>query len=271
MRIVLEVTSAPAAGKRFWLRSGQTAEIGRSNQAVFSFPDDHWMSSLHFRVECGETHCRLQDLGSRNGTTVNGRKATHAALADGDLIVAGETEFRVHIEGVMPPDRLAPSVPTESLSPLAVAPLPSGPRLRVGHWLCHFIPAGWDVVPGQGMRCTAEGQFPASLMFAETGGHEHLQLREHVNMLIQQYLDALQGCRTDGASDVRIRGTDEARQFLLEHPQRGDIALRQQFICIRQSDSFGMAVFTASQDQLETSALIFDQILSGLSWENDDR
>ena len=66
--------------------------------------------------------CRLQDLDSRNGTTVNGRKVTRAVLADGDMIVAGETEFRVHIEGAVPPDPIERRGPAESAKALAMAP-----------------------------------------------------------------------------------------------------------------------------------------------------
>lgn len=267
MRVVLEVTSEPAAGKRFWLRSGQTADIGRGSQAVFALPHDQWMSSLHFRVECDAAQCRLQDLDSRNGTTVNGQRVTRAELADGDVIVAGETHFRVQIEGAVPSERPEPRRTAPAVQAIAGGAPASGPTLRVGHWLCGFVPPGWEVVPNQGLRRAAEGEFPISAIFTETRCHEHLNLPEHVNTLIQHYLDALPGCRTQGAQQIKIPGTEEARQFVLEHPPRGEIALRQKYICVRERESFGMAVFTTSQDQLERSASVLDQILSGLAWQ----
>lgn len=266
MRVVLEITSEPAAGKRFWLRAGQAADIGRSDHAVFAMPHDRWMSSLHFHVECDETQCRLRDLDSRNGTTVNGRKVARAVLADGDMIVAGETAFCVHIEGAAPPTPIEPGAASESVSALPVAPSVSGPRHRVGHWLCNVVPEGWEIVADQGMRSTAEGEFPTSLMFSETAADEDLNLQEHVETLIQQYLDALRGCRTDGATEVEVAGTDEARQFLLEYPQRGDVALRQRYVCVRRSGSIGMAVLTTSQTELEKPDSPLDQILAGLAW-----
>ncbi|MHB8971800.1 MAG: FHA domain-containing protein [Pirellulaceae bacterium] len=266
MRFVLEITSGPAAGKRFWLRAGQTADIGRSDHAVFALPQDRWMSSLHFRVECDEAQCRLRDLDSRNGTTVNGQKVVHVVLADGDLIVAGETKFRVHIEGAAPPAPSELSAASESVSALPVTLVASGPCHRVGHWLCHVIPEGWEIVADQGMRRTAKGEFPTSLMFSETAADENLNLQEHVDTLIQQYLEAIKGCRTEGAAEMEVAGTEEARQFLLEHPLRGDVALRQRYVCVQQRGSIGMAVLTTSQTELEKLGSLLDQILAGLAW-----
>src|SRR5439155_11949496 len=44
-----------------------------------------------------EDYCRISDLGSRNGTFLNGSRIQEAVLFDGDLISAGQTRFRVHI------------------------------------------------------------------------------------------------------------------------------------------------------------------------------
>ncbi|MHB8955548.1 MAG: FHA domain-containing protein [Pirellulaceae bacterium] len=266
MRFILEITSQPAIGQRFWLRAGQTAEIGRSDQAAFAIPHDHWMSSLHFRVECDEAQCRLQDLDSRNGTTVNGRKVTHAVLADGDLIVAGETTFRVHIEGAVPPRPDEPGTLSQRVPSIPIAPPASRPRYRVGHWLCNLVPEGWELVADQGMRSMAQGEFPSSLMFSETAVDDTFNLQEHVDTLIRQYLEVLKDCRTEGAAAVEVAGTEEARQFLLEYPQRGDVALRQRYVCVRQSGLFGMAVLTTSQTELEKLGFLLDQLLAELAW-----
>ena len=48
-------------------------------------------------VEVDEKGAVLRDLASRNGTKVSGRPVTAVQLADGDLIVAGETRFLVKI------------------------------------------------------------------------------------------------------------------------------------------------------------------------------
>ena len=56
------------------------------------------MSKEHFAVECLPEGCRLRDLNSSNGTTVNGKHVARANLSDGDKIVAGETIFTVSMK-----------------------------------------------------------------------------------------------------------------------------------------------------------------------------
>ena len=267
MRVVLEITSEPAAGKKLWLRAGQAADVGRSDHAAFAVPDDNWMSSLHFRIESDALQCRLCDLDSRNGTTVNGRRVARAVLADGDIIVAGETCFRVSIQGAASPDPTERDTISDSADVALVVATATGPRHRVGHWVCGGVPEGWEIVPEKGMRNTAQEEFPTSLVFTENGATENISLQEHVDTLIQLYLDALPGCRTDGATAAEVEGAAEARQFLLEYPQRGDVALRQRYLCVQQGDWIGMAVLTTSLTELEKSNALLDRILAELAWE----
>ena len=66
--------------------------MGRSARAQFRLPlKDPSLSRVHFMVEVNPPQCRLTDLGSTNGTKVNGRKISAADLVDGDLIEAGQT------------------------------------------------------------------------------------------------------------------------------------------------------------------------------------
>ncbi len=99
MRLVLEVVSGPHEGERIEVDEGQSVAIGRTTKADIALQDT-FMSSLHFSVECSPKTCRVQDLGSRNGTTVNGKRVPKAKLRDGDRIHAGRTDFVVRIEHV---------------------------------------------------------------------------------------------------------------------------------------------------------------------------
>jgi serine/threonine-protein kinase len=60
---------------------------------------DDYFSRIHFMVEVNAPHCRLTDLGSKNGTEVNGRKVITADLRDGDVVRAGTTVLRVSVQG----------------------------------------------------------------------------------------------------------------------------------------------------------------------------
>lgn len=98
MRVILEIQSGPAGGKKTWLRSGQNVVIGRTEGSDCVIPHDGQISSRHFEVECSLQGCIIRDLGSSNGTFLNGQKVEEAIIRHGDRIVAGQTTFAVQIE-----------------------------------------------------------------------------------------------------------------------------------------------------------------------------
>ena len=55
------------------------------------------MSRDHFALEVGVAAVILRDLGSTNGTFVNGSRVERYILAPGDSVRAGETIFRVEL------------------------------------------------------------------------------------------------------------------------------------------------------------------------------
>jgi DNA-binding winged helix-turn-helix (wHTH) protein len=71
--------------------------LGRSNEAAI-LVDAVGVSRHHARITVGEKGALLEDLGSKNGTTVNGHALTaRTPLTDGAVIVLGTTilKFRV--------------------------------------------------------------------------------------------------------------------------------------------------------------------------------
>ncbi len=69
--------------------------IGREVEADARFHSDLEMSSTHFSIEATEDHCEVQDLGSTNGTFLNGQRIQHEFARNGDEIRAGNTTFEV--------------------------------------------------------------------------------------------------------------------------------------------------------------------------------
>jgi pSer/pThr/pTyr-binding forkhead associated (FHA) protein len=62
--------------------------------------DDDEVSRYHAIVRVGEGGADITDLGSTNGTYVDGRRLTgRAQLVDGSLIRVGRTELRVVLAG----------------------------------------------------------------------------------------------------------------------------------------------------------------------------
>ena len=60
---------------------------------------DRRVSRVHFLVEINPPCCRLFDMGSTNGTRVNGERVVSADLKDGDLVRAGSAVLRVSFLG----------------------------------------------------------------------------------------------------------------------------------------------------------------------------
>jgi pSer/pThr/pTyr-binding forkhead associated (FHA) protein len=130
---------------------GGECVVGRHPTCTFPL-DDVLASRRHFRVLQKEGAWWAEDLGSTNGTLVNGRKITQHRLADGDVLSAGNTEM-VFVQkdllatgapaaarppekvGALPPVAVklppvvaAESRPTLATRPAAPSPVPAPPR-----------------------------------------------------------------------------------------------------------------------------------------------
>jgi hypothetical protein len=92
----LLIYSGKLRGKTFALPPEGKVVIGRSKDAAITIPDAN-MSRAHCAITATSQGYRLEDLGSTNGTSVNGKRVREAVLREGDRIVFGETEseFRV--------------------------------------------------------------------------------------------------------------------------------------------------------------------------------
>ena len=94
----LTVMNGIEIGRRIPLTAGRTAVLGRSLEADFTFPDEPSLSRLHARIERADDHHTIIDLGSANGTQVNGVDITAAhVLAHGDVITCGALELRYEV------------------------------------------------------------------------------------------------------------------------------------------------------------------------------
>jgi general secretion pathway protein E len=75
--------------------------IGRHPDNTICLKDD-LLSRFHCVIEPEESgHLRVRDLGSRNGTKVNGAKITESSLIEGDIVKIGSHEFVVEAEATL--------------------------------------------------------------------------------------------------------------------------------------------------------------------------
>ena len=77
----------------FRLLPGTLKTMGRAPRADFVV-DAALVSRVHCRFTLNQTNqLELEDLGSTNGTFVNGRKVMRAQLSDGDKLTIGRVQF----------------------------------------------------------------------------------------------------------------------------------------------------------------------------------
>lgn len=100
--LVLEGVRLEGAGLRVALRGLDTLTIGRGDARVLSRPSpaeatlavpDPRMSGAHARLVRRDGTYHVEDLGSTNGTAVNGTSVASAALRDQDVVELGQTLF----------------------------------------------------------------------------------------------------------------------------------------------------------------------------------
>ncbi len=81
---------AQRRGQRFAV--GQETTVGRAPGCAVSLPDDTFVSQLHARVFRRDGSLWVEDLGSTNGTWVNGGKVTMPVpIHPGDRLQVGNT------------------------------------------------------------------------------------------------------------------------------------------------------------------------------------
>jgi pSer/pThr/pTyr-binding forkhead associated (FHA) protein len=80
----------------FRLLPGTLKTLGRAPRADFVV-DTALVSRVHCRFLVNDVNeLQLEDLGSTNGTFVNGQKVTKARLTNGDTLTVGRVQFVVN-------------------------------------------------------------------------------------------------------------------------------------------------------------------------------
>jgi pSer/pThr/pTyr-binding forkhead associated (FHA) protein len=92
--LIVEDSDILAPETRFSVGNGATS-IGRSSVSDIVLKSDDYASGRHARLTRHGGLLYVEDMGSTNGTFVNGRKTVGATpLRDGDTVRIGSTTFR---------------------------------------------------------------------------------------------------------------------------------------------------------------------------------
>lgn len=289
MQASLEIQSGPRAGETIVVKEGVTITVGRTTSADFPLPQDTFLSRVHFAVECNGSGCRLIDRQSANGTLLNNVKISGSAeVHEGDVILAGQTNFVVHLTA---PAATAAKEPAEPITdrphpiqqpkPPAYTPAfkpSSSPKpasradtLAVGSWFFAFIPEGWVVVEDFGLRRRERNAFPSEVTASEAVLAVSVPLNEafeqYVNTQIEQVKFLAPQLQIQPVSEpAAIRGTEETKAFIIRYKTDDGRRFLQRQIYARSGPYAGALTLTTLENEAPAVQLFFDQILRGLAF-----
>ena len=89
----VEIVAGPHRGVRMDFYRRATLLVGRGDDTGLQLLDDPYFSRHHFQLDFDPPSCRLRNMGSSNGTQVNGRRVMDCFLHDGDEISGGQTRI----------------------------------------------------------------------------------------------------------------------------------------------------------------------------------
>ncbi|MEZ4364168.1 MAG: DUF4388 domain-containing protein [Kofleriaceae bacterium] len=93
-RFALRFISGKYQGGEFPLRMNREIVIGRSSDLDMVLVED-MVSRRHAKISSSDADVFIQDLGSTNGTFVNGEKIARSRLSEGDRILVGTSIIKV--------------------------------------------------------------------------------------------------------------------------------------------------------------------------------
>lgn len=116
-KLILTITAGPHTSKTLTFEEHDTLLLGRASDCQICLPADQQVSRHHFLLEVNPPEARLRDLGSRNGTYVNGQKyggrERHETPEEGarreypqvdlhhaDEIKVGQTSLQMQVEAM---------------------------------------------------------------------------------------------------------------------------------------------------------------------------
>jgi len=91
----LRVVGGPGLPSGKKIDIGAATVIGREDNVGIHLDGDEFASGQHARIEPRADGVWVEDLGSTNGTFVNGERVTAQRLQAGDVVRVGQTELRL--------------------------------------------------------------------------------------------------------------------------------------------------------------------------------
>ncbi len=266
MNIILEMKAGPSPGRKLIIAEGQKSVIGRAPSTNFSFPDDKFLSSNHCALDAMREGCHLTDLGSSNGTFLNGSRVKEALLKEGDELVVGHLTFLVHLS-----ERLGAANPVSQKSgatsaPPSAAAASSSSPLQIGNWSFRTVPSGWDLIEGHGIRDANKNAFPSSVIVGKDALQAQTTLEQYIKAQLAVIRAHMPEVRPKEIAPATFPSAEEAALLEIELPSPdGRQGIQRQFYA-RFGNSTAVVTFTTLAQELPRLEPVFKSILSGLAF-----
>lgn len=270
----LVFTGGPRSGSELVVE-GDEAVIGRASENEVSVPDTS-VSRRHARLRKGDQGWTVNDLGSGNGTLVNGEPIEgEVLLRPGDVVTLGDTEFTVRFEAGeptagrgrrlsadLPAPRARPGTPRTSRGSNRIDPAVRARRMRLVRIIaiatCVLLAllVGLKIQLDRRERAEAERKARMERARAELGAkHQQAKnlFREH------RWAEAKAKFQEIAKADPKYgSGTGYTVQNYLEHIEREleyQVHLNAAAAALDKNDLGGAAEALSKVDRSETQML----------------
>jgi S-DNA-T family DNA segregation ATPase FtsK/SpoIIIE len=206
--LLLAVHSGPGSGTVLPLKRG-SYRIGRSSGTEISLPDAA-LSREHARLDVTETAVSITDLGSANGTIVDGKRVNQAVVSTESLISCGNSTMSI----LFNPAPQTPDAEWESAGSSVAEPLKIARRAENGSRLALLLTASLPLVIGVGLAIvtgmwmflafTAVSAFSVLVPMA-AGRRQRLQLKASVAAAVHKDRERRRRA-APSAAELALRG-----------------------------------------------------------------
>lgn len=198
--------------RRAWLRKGRRLEL--------QLPD-YEISRQHVRLARLEGSWELVDLGSKNGTAVNGDAVTRASLVDGDLIEVGSVLFVYRDETSRPTDVADVDLAAASEAPWASAPLFKTTSVEVERRLHDVAKVAPSMVPTLVRGETGTGKELTARAIHDLSGRRGPFVPVNCGSLPRSLIES----ELFGSKRGAFSGSEKDREGLIRHADNGTLFL----------------------------------------------
>jgi Nif-specific regulatory protein len=240
----LVVVSGPLEGGDFPLASDLT--IGREKTNAIAV-EDRMLSRHHCLIHVTGAECQIRDLGSSNGTYVNGLPVAAHALRDGDQIRAGQSLFVFTLGQGAPTFRPPPPVEMNATDVNSATTL----LLKLSDAI-YLRPS--KLPRNEGTVRSLETLLNIGYVIASLRGLEALQRK-----LLQLILEAIPAQR--GAVLLAGKGPEEFASVFHWNPGAPERPMQVSRLVVERIMRKGVALL--SNDVLQDPALLSETILKG--------